>query len=338
MGYYKLVPRGTAGGWEKDSREPQLGGPIGTVFDNSVLHEGDTYYQWFSWRPAMGIALTTSKDGVHWELPQMVMTKQRDLWWARDEVNRPCVIYKDGIYHMWFIGMVRQLDFTYGFTAMGYATSKDKIHWDIRKEPVMTAELPWEKTSLYCPHVLWDEEQRIYRMWYSGGEQYECDAIGYATSTDGIHWKKYGGNPIFSADPSQFWDCLKVEACYVIRHEDWYYMFYLGMDADRHPAIGLARSKDGITGWERHPDNPIVAGSEGYWDWLCICKPTVLKTADGFLMWYNGVNLAYNDGEGQEELGLARHKGFDLWPAENAQRERDMSDQVIIPNDLFLGQ
>ena len=27
-------------------------------------------------------------------------------------------------------------------------------------------------------------------MWYSGGEQYEPDAIGYATSKDGIDWTK----------------------------------------------------------------------------------------------------------------------------------------------------
>ena len=156
MGYYKLVPRGTTGGWIKDSRVPQIGGAIGTVFDNSVLKEGDTYYQWFSWRPANGIALTTSTDGVYWELPQMVMTKQKELWWARDEVNRPCVLFRDGKYHMWFIGMVRPNDFTYGFTAMGYAVSEDKIHWKIHPDPVMTAELPWEKTSLYCQHVLLD--------------------------------------------------------------------------------------------------------------------------------------------------------------------------------------
>lgn len=195
-----------------------------------------------------------------------------------------------------------------------------------------------EKTSLYCPHVIWDEEQQMYRMWYSAGEQYECDAIGYATSADGIHWKKYGGNPIFTKDPDNFWDNLKVEACYVIQHDGWHYMFYLGMSADRWPSIGVARSKDGVTGWERHPDNPIIAGSEGYWDWLCICKPTVLKTDDGFIMWYNGVNLSYNDGQGLEELAGLSQGHFNLWPEEGAPRERDMSRQVIIEDELFLGR
>ena len=78
--YYKLIPRGTTGGWVKDSIDAQIGGPLGIVFDNSILKEGDTYYQWFSWRPVMGIAFTTSKDGVNWELPRMVMTKQQDKW------------------------------------------------------------------------------------------------------------------------------------------------------------------------------------------------------------------------------------------------------------------
>jgi hypothetical protein len=35
-----------------------------------------------------------------------------------------------------------------------------------------------------CPHVLWDEGPAV-RMWYSAGEQYEPNAIGYATSSDG---------------------------------------------------------------------------------------------------------------------------------------------------------
>jgi hypothetical protein len=34
-------------------------------------------------------------------------------------------------------------------------------------------------------------------MWYSGGEQYEPDAIGYATSSDRVAWTKAAANPVF---------------------------------------------------------------------------------------------------------------------------------------------
>ena len=35
-------------------------------------------------------------------------------------------------------------------------------------------------------------------------------------------------------------------------------MFYIGFRDQDHAQIGLARSKDGITGWQRHPANPII--------------------------------------------------------------------------------
>jgi hypothetical protein len=44
--------------------------------------------------------------------------------------------------------------------------------------------------AIVCPHALYDEQDRRYRKWYSGGEQYEPNAIGYATSQDGLHWVK----------------------------------------------------------------------------------------------------------------------------------------------------
>ena len=28
-----------------------------------------------------------------------------------------------------------------------------------------------------CPHVEWDGEKKQFRMWYSGGDNYEPDAI-----------------------------------------------------------------------------------------------------------------------------------------------------------------
>ena len=38
---------------------------------------------------------------------------------------------------------------------------------------------------------MWDEERKIFRMWYSAGGFWEPDQIGYAESEDGIHWKKH---------------------------------------------------------------------------------------------------------------------------------------------------
>lgn len=53
-------------------------------------------------------------------------------------------------------------------------------------------------------------------------------------------------------------------------------------------AIGLARSKDGISGWERYPANPIIAPDVDGFDEKAVYKPYVLKVQNGWMMWYNG--------------------------------------------------
>ena len=315
---YKPRPRGCTGGWVKIPENPVLGGPLGTCFDVAVLKEDGKYKMWFSWRPVRLIAYTESDDGIHWDAATVALTALPSSDWEKHEVNRPTVVKKDGVYHMWYCGQVFPSEFTRSYTAIGYATSIDGVHWDRRPEPVMRPELPWEKYTLLCPHVIWDEKMGLFRMWYSGGEQYEADAIGYATSADGISWTRHPGNPVFKPDPDNFWDMSKVEACYVWKRDGWHYMFYLGMDGDLIAAAGLARSRDGITGWERHPDNPIIAGDDGTWDHMGICKVSVLEEDDGYRIWFNGA------GRFLEELGVATHKGFDLWPenTENYVPER----------------
>ena len=111
----------------------------------------------------------------------------------------------------------------------------------------------------------------------------ESDALGYATSKDGIHWTKYPLNPIFVPDGSIPWEMAKVSAPFVWKRDGWYYMSYLGNDADMRGSNGLARSRDGITNWERHPSNPIIASSEGCWDHNCICKLMIIETETGYM-------------------------------------------------------
>ena len=304
---YKLKPRGMTGGWEAVGDKPVLGGELGTCFDCYVMKENEIYKIWFSWRPTRCIAYAESKDGIVWDNPRVVLTATTGSSWEGHEVNRPTVVKKDGMYHMWYTGQMFAKEINPARSCIGYAISRDGIHWEKRDEPVLVPEQDWEGISVMCPHVLWEEELQCFRMWYSGGRMHEADAIGIAVSVDGIHWKKDTDNPIFTPNPEKYWEMGKVEACFVCPKKDgWYYMFYLGMDGDLTACMGLARSRNGKSGWERHPSNPIIAGFDGSWDWQGICKASVLETEDGYMLWYNGCNRRF------EEIGLARHKGFDL--------------------------
>jgi predicted GH43/DUF377 family glycosyl hydrolase len=289
------------GGWEKYSGNPVMGGKYGTCFDVSVLKEGETYRMWVSWRPKQSIALVESKDGIHWsEPPQIVLGPRRETGWEND-INRPVVIKRDDGYHLWYTGQSR------GHSRIGYATSPDGVVWNRMSEtPVLSPDKPWEKVAVMCPDVIWDASSKIFRMWYSGGEQYEPDAIGYATSPDGTNWTKHADNPVFKSDPNMEWEKYKVTACQMVQEDGWYLMFYIGFRDVDHAQIGLARSRDGISNWERNPANPIVHPDPDAWDHDACYKPYAIYDGQKWLLWYNGRH------GGLEQIGVALHEGHDL--------------------------
>jgi predicted GH43/DUF377 family glycosyl hydrolase len=291
----------TAGGWRKHEANPLIGGgKLGTVFDVAVLHEDGKYRMWGSWRPKASVALFESKDGVHWSAPEVVFPPNPATGWE-DDVNRPSVVHTASGYHLWYTGQ------SHGHSSIGYATSPDGKVWKrMSDQPVLTPEASWEKGAVMNPNVIWDERLRLFRMWYCGGDNYEPDAIGYATSPDGLHWTKLASNPMFKPLEENVWERYKVAGEQVFEHAGWYYMLYIGYRDMNHAQIGLARSKDGLTGWQRHPLNPIVRAGQDAFDQDACYKPFAVFDAKRWLLWYNGRHGSL------EQIALAVHEGEDL--------------------------
>lgn len=290
---------GTNGGWVKHPLNPLLGGQYGTCFDITMLRD-DRIKLYFSWRDRKCIALCESDDGVRWDEPRICIDpRDTDVGWE-DDLNRPSVVRVGSIYHMWYTGQYLP-GRENGTSHIFHAVSEDGVRF-VRTDdkPVLAPELPWEKRAVMCPSVLW--EDGCFRMWYSGGEQYEPTAIGYAESADGTHWVKSALNPIFQADPASAWERHKAAGCQVFRHDGWYWMFYIGYHNEDYAQIGMARSRDGLTGWERSKLNPIVAPDEGAWDGEACYKPFVLPMNGGWMLWYNGRKGS------KEQIGLVEHK------------------------------
>ena len=296
------APRETSAGWRKSDGNPVMGGTYGTCFDISVLKDGENYRMWLSWRPRRSIALVESKDGIHWsEPPRAVFGPRPETGWE-DDINRPCVLKRSDGYHMWYTGQAK------GRSWIGYATSADGVAWKRMSDtPVLSADQPWERNiAVMCPSVLWDEQAACFRMWYSGGEQNEPDAIGYATSPDGVTWRKHDGNPIFVPRPDNPWEKHKVTACQVEKTGGWHVMFYIGFQDEPTARICLARSRDGITEWQRHPANPIISPGRGTWDHDACYKPYAIYDGRQWLLWYNGRRGSV------EQIGVVLHEGEDL--------------------------
>jgi len=293
----------TSSGWKKYENNPVIDGKkYGTCFDITMLKEDGLYKMWFSWRPKECIAYTESKDGAAWSEPIIVLKPAKNDW--EHWLNRVSIVKKDGLYHLWYTGQTAKQ------SRIGYAVSKDGLAFERKSErPVLVPDSGWEKEiAVMCPHVEWDETENIYKMWYSGGEQNEPNAIGYATSKDGLIWEKYKNNPVIAGDKNIRWEKHKLTAGQILRKDGWYYMFYIGFEDEPTARIGIARSKDGITNWERLKTNPIVSPTKGGWDASACYKPFVIYDAaeKKYRLWYNGRN------GGLEQIGMVIHEGEDL--------------------------
>jgi predicted GH43/DUF377 family glycosyl hydrolase len=294
------APIGTAGGWVKYEHNPVITAKDGIMFDIYVLHDEGKYRMWVGWRPKKCIALFESKDGFHFtKTPQVVFGPAPTGW--EDDINRPCVVKRKDEYHMWYSAQ------TADHSAIGYATSPDGVHWKrMSDKPVLAPTVPWEKAAAICADVMWDKEAKLYKMWYSAGPQAESDAMGYATSPDGMTWTKSAKNPIFNGDPKIPWEQERGVGGHVEKLGDWYYNFYIGFHDIGHAQLGVARSRDGIAGWERLPENPIIRLGGGGWDNDSCYKAYTIFDGHKWMLWYGG--RAGN----VEQVGVATHEGADL--------------------------
>ena len=305
---------GTHGGWNKSPHNPLLKwDEHGTCFDPSILVDEPPhpkYRLYFSWRAQNAIALIESDDAQHWSAPRIVLGSAPRRDHSEFEINRQIVLKHDGLYHMYYSGQAPDHR-SNGHARIFHAVSLDGYEWKRDAHCALTGTADWEKLGVMCPHVNWNAERRIFQMWYSGmsdgGSMYEPDAIGYAESPDGTLWQKRPANPIFKAADIPSGAIMKVTACQVLQLDGWHMMFYIGFQDHDKATICLARSKDGISNWEQHPQNPIIAPTPAAWDADSCYKPSACFDGHRWLLWYNG-----RRGE-PEQLGLATKEGRDLW-------------------------
>jgi predicted GH43/DUF377 family glycosyl hydrolase len=287
------------GEWTKHPQNPVLGPGycLKALFDCCVIpRRNGKLRMWLSWRDLRSIAISESDDGVHWTAPRIVLEVDPGIAWEAQCINRPHVLQVGDTWYMWYTGQSEATD----IRALGLATSRDGLAWErVGTEPVLAPTEGWEKSCVMCPHVLY--EDGTFRLWYSGGESYEADAIGYAESEDGIHWRREPGNPIIR--PAGGWESDRVEAACIVPREIDYLAFYIGIaDGFEDCQIGMARSVDGIHDWERYPGNPIIQpGSPGSWDDCNVYKPYVIRYRGRWTMWYNASRAS----DRREQIGLA---------------------------------
>jgi len=77
-----------------------------------------------------------------------------------------------------------------------------------------------------------------------------------------VRWVPHAANPLFAGTGQDTWDRQIRERGYILREGDTWRLWYTGYNPARNDSkfLGYATSPDGIH-WQRHAENPIVAGS-----------------------------------------------------------------------------
>jgi hypothetical protein len=190
------------------------------------------------------------------------------------------VVLIGSTYHTWLAG------FDGEHFRIGYFTSYDGINWtEYAGNPVLNIDSngSWDSNHVYRVYVLY--EDTTYHMWYTGISDLGISAIGYATSSDGIKWTKYSGNPVMENGPTGSWDDDHVMSPCVISDGITYHMWYEGVNGSNYH-IGYATSSDKIT-WTKHP-TPVLSGDVDQWDYPRIEGPAVYFDGTIYHMWYSG--------------------------------------------------
>jgi len=212
-------------------------------------------------------------------------------------IMSPMVVKDKGLYKMWYSGGPNR---EYTKYQIGYATSKDGLNWvKYPKNPVIKAG---ERDNfLTTPTILRTaegyllREESLFKMYFTGNRENDLE---YATSSDGVRWKKYSENPVLKG----------IYAPTVIRDGEFYKMWYT-MGSYPNFKIGYATSRDGIH-WEKYSHNPVMKATE-IWEGEGNLYPFVIKKGKEFFMWYTTL------GEEVTKIALAKSSDGVHWVKPN---------------------
>jgi len=176
---------------------------------------------------------TTSRDGRSWSNPSPALLSG---------VYAPSVLKLGERYHLWFTDVSREP------WILRHALSSDGETWEVTEQPILGIDQDWEQGRLFYPHVL--HIDGVFLMWYGSywKQQARKTALGFAVSSDGIHWHKHPQNPVLRPEPKRPWESHYTTSHSVIRRADgtfriWYASRKQPPFVNKYYAIGAARWK-----------------------------------------------------------------------------------------------
>ena len=210
--------------------------------------------------------------------------------WQSAGTFNPAVIAHEGK----FVMLYRAQDAA-GTSRLGYAESRDGIHFMQRQEPVFVPETDYEKDGgVEDPRLV--KIDGLFYLTYTGYNKKDAQ-LCLATSRDLVHWRREGILlPAYKGNWNVGW--TKSGAITSEKIDGKYWMYWLGTAADKIDEMGLSSSDD-LRQWKEETRTPILPRRPGQFDSRVVEPgPPPILTPDGIVLIYNGADdkLVYRTG------------------------------------------
>jgi predicted GH43/DUF377 family glycosyl hydrolase len=244
-------------------------------------------------------------------------------------VFNPAVTRAGGRYVMLYRAQDRQ-----GVSRIGFASSKDGVHFTRNPQPVLSPEAAYERGGgVEDPRIV--RIGNIYYLTYTGYNKKDAQ-LCIATSRDLAHWDRKGViMPAYQGRWNVGW--TKSGAILNRKINGKYWMYFMGDAKGRPGQMGVVYSED-LAHWTEPLDHPVVATRPGMFDSkVAEPGPPPVLTKDGILLIYNGADdsLVYRTGWVLFEAGdPTRVKARSNQPILEPVRQWEFAGQV--PNVVFV--
>lgn len=242
----------------------------GDAPDPSVIRVGERDF-WATttstdWAPQF--PLLHSTDLVHWTQVGAVFPERPK--WAVGKFWAPEISYHNGTFYVYYVAQHQDGPLTIGVATANRAQGPYTDH-----EPLVG-----QAAGSIDPTPVTDESGRRYLIWKEDGNSRGLPTTIWVQplSEDGLSLAGEA-RAILSNDTP--WEGGVIEAPSVIKHGDYYYLFYSGnacCGLNCKYAVGVARARSIMGPWEKFAGNPIMKSNAS---WRCPGHGSAVSTADG---------------------------------------------------------
>jgi len=137
--------------------------------------------------------------------------------------------------------------------------------------------------------------------------------IAYATSPDGQTWTAQGDGPVMTSDQVSYAGLAALASSVLVQDDGtWVLYFYTWSNIGPHPSsvIGRATASQPTGPWTADTEPVLTTGSAGSWDENQVLAPSVVRTEDGYVMYYTGLEA---NGVTSAMIGMATSSDGIRW-------------------------